>query len=71
MQELALEQLDDVGGGITVRQVGLAMALIGIGALAVAVAPVAFGAGLVAASVGLGTSGAISAAGGGYLLSQP
>ena len=33
MQDLALGQFDDVGGGITVRQVGLARAFIGIGAL--------------------------------------
>ena len=67
MNELTTFEIDQVSGGVDIRNFKRGLMLIGIGAAALAVAPLAMGIG-VAAAVGMGTAGGIAAAGGGWLI---
>jgi hypothetical protein len=66
MQELSLQEIEMVDGGIQMRQFALGVALVGIGIVAGAAVPfMAAGAGAYGIAVGAGVLGA----GGGWLIS--
>lgn len=66
MDELNCVEIEQVNGGVTGGQLAAGAMLIGIGCLAIAAAPFAFGA---AAGIGLATGDGVEVAGGGCLVS--
>lgn len=65
MQELTLEEIDEVNGGVNMQRFTAGVVMVGIGAVALGVALVA----APVAAVGLVVGGTVSSAGGAWLMS--